>query len=102
MGCGDFKVVIAVDSCDFLNDICLDCDILCGSPGGYADGENAVFFINSEAEKSEGVANLLIADVDAGIAIDIRPVEREGDGRIFFDIFVSQLRINNSAAVNVL
>ena len=74
-GRGDFKVVVAVDSRYLFDDVRLYRDILRGSPGGDGDGENAVFFVNAEAEQGQRVNNALVAYLDSGVSVNISLVE---------------------------
>ena len=66
----NFKVVIAVNTGDFFNDVSLDCNILCCSPAWNRYAEVIVVELNLKAEAFECCNNSVVADFNACVAVN--------------------------------
>ena len=76
---GDLEVVVAVDACDFLDDVGLDRDVLRRAPRGHVHGEGLAGKARVEAERVQRVENLLVGNIDTGVTIHILFVKAEVD-----------------------
>lgn len=66
----NFKVVIAVNTGDFFNDVSLDCNILCCPPAWNRYAEVIVVELNLKAEAFKCCNNSVVADFNACVAVN--------------------------------
>ena len=71
------KVIVAVDTCDLLNDVGVDGHILCGAPRGYGHVKGVSVQRYGEAEAVKGFENGVVADLNACVAVNKRLVKAE-------------------------
>ena len=58
--CVYIEVVVAVDTCDLLDDVSLDGNVLCCSPGGNGNCEIVAAKLNCEAESLESIHDSIV------------------------------------------
>ena len=63
------EIIIAVNTGDFLDDVCLHGNILGSSPGGNGNGEIVAAELYSEAERGKRFYDGIIVDFDTCIAV---------------------------------
>jgi hypothetical protein len=90
INCVDIEVIVAVDTGDLLDDICLHSNILGGSPGRNGYGEGGAFERDTKAESRESGENMLIGDLDTCIAVYEGTVKGEGDFGVLISLLVGE------------
>ena len=97
--CVNFKVVIAVNTGDFFNDVSLDCNILCCSPAWNRYAEVIVVELNLKAEAFECCNNSVVADFNACVAVNKVFVKVKNNCVIPECVLVCERRNNLDVAV---
>lgn len=98
----NFKVVIAVNTGDFFNDVSLDCNILCCSPAWNRYAEVIVVELNLKAEAFECCNNSVVADFNACVAVNKVFVKVKNNCVIPECVLVCERRNNLDVAVILL
>ena len=78
----DIKIIVAVNTGDFLNDISLDGYVLGRSPGGNDGNELVALAAKTEAQRGKGGNDSILGDVYAGVAVNVFLVKSQGNGGI--------------------
>ena len=97
----DLKVIVAVDTRNFLDQVSLDRDVLGGAPARNGDGEAVAAANDAEAERREGCFDFVERDIDARVTVNVRLVDREGDRVLMGRINVGERRGDLDTAVDL-
>ena len=96
----DLEVVIAINTCNLLQQIGFDGNVLRSAPGRDLDLERIGLALHAETERKQRPLNLVGGDIYAGIAVDIRLVKGNFNFRIGLDIHIRHTGDNARARVD--
>ena len=86
------KVVVAVNAGDLFNDVRLDGDVLGRAPARHTHGEVVAVIFRFKAQRTQGMKDRFVRDLNAGVPIHIRLVEVQHHFRIAAGVFIRQGR----------
>ena len=97
----NIKVIVAVNSRNFLDDIRLECDVLCRSPARNINGEIVTVKHNLKAESRKRFNDSIVVNLDARVAVNKPLIEAESNLVELLRILIGKARSNLYSAVKV-
>ena len=89
--CGvNVKVIVAVNSGDFLDDVRLDGNVLCSSPRGNYNVEVVAVELSLKAEACEGFEDGVVVNLNSRIAVNKRLVKAQLNRVVLVSVLVGE------------